>query len=310
MASLDKLTPESEETGEIVVSGACSPTITFQGERCDCLLHTLSKLLIKNVFEKVLDLKLNEDEETEYDKCMPLTIPASSRGFEGKCSEKGYIKIMLFYYLFSLIEISNSRNIEQAIALLTMPETIEFVRGPRTNTYRQVNIINIPLFRKVKVEFLEKSRHLKWKHIHISMDDVDFESIKRGFLEPILGLNLYIEMGLVEVMPEVLTDDESEEVSPGRHIVLITGFDEETVHIKNTWSYPVLLKIPWRKFIKLDDGKGWRITDLHTILPIKERVNYDVRNIDKLFPFIAEYSLPFKGGRTRRRKSKRRTYRT
>jgi hypothetical protein len=142
------------------------------------------------------------------------------------------------------------------------------------------------------------------------MDDVDFESIKRGFLEPILGLNLYIEMGLVEVMPEVLTDDESEEVSPGRHIVLITGFDEETVHIKNTWSYPVLLKIPWRKFIKLDDGKGWRITDLHTILPIKERVNYDVRNIDKLFPFIAEYSLPFKGGRTRRRKSKRRTYRT
>uniref|UniRef100_A0A6C0I0C3 Uncharacterized protein n=1 Tax=viral metagenome TaxID=1070528 RepID=A0A6C0I0C3_9ZZZZ len=310
MASLDKLTPESEETGEIVVSGACSPTITFQGERSDCLLHTLSKLLIKNVFEKVLDLKLNEDEETEYDKCMPLTIPARPRGFEGKCSEKGYIKIMLFYYLFSLIEISNSRNIEQAIALLTMPETIEFVRGPRTNTYRQVNIINIPLFRKVKVEFLEKSRHLKWKHIHISMDDVDFESIKRGFLEPILGLNLYIEMGLVEVMPEVLTDDESEEVSPGRHIVLITGFDEETVHIKNTWSYPVLLKIPWREFIKLDDGKGWRITDLHTILPIKERVNYDVRNIDKLFPFIAEYSLPFKGGRTRRRKSKRRTYRT
>jgi hypothetical protein len=119
-------------------------------------------------------------------------------------------------------------------------------------------------------------------------------------------------MGLVEVMPEILTDDESE-VSPGRHIVLITGFDEENVHIKNTWSYPVLLKCPWRETITLDDGKKWRITDLHTILPtlikkVKEST-YTRRNIDELFPFIKTYRPPFRGG-TRRVHKKRRTYRS
>jgi hypothetical protein len=307
MASLDTLEPAEEpETGEIDVLGSCTPTITLQGERNDCLLHTLSKLIIKNVFEKVLDLKLTKDEETKYETCMPLTIPARSRGFvQAKCSEKGYIKIMLFYYLFSLIEISNSRNIEQALALLTMPQNIDFVRGPRRNTYREVNILNPSLFLRVKEEFLTKSSAMDWKHIHIVMDNVPFEPIKSAVLEPILRLNLYIEMGLEEELTEEEYDANKE---PGRHIVLLTGFDEENIHIKNTWDYKLTIKVPWGKSIPLGDGKQWKITDLHTILPVKGRVEsseYDGRNIEELFPFIAGYRLPVLGGKTRRFRSKK-----
>ena len=310
MASLDKLDPEPAESDEVDVIGNCSPTISLQRDRGDCLLHVLPKLIIKNVFEKVLDLKLTKEEDRNYETCMPLTIPARSRGFVvDKCSKKGYIKIMLFYYLFSLIEISNSRKINQALSLVSaMPEDVAYAPGPRKNTYRSVNILNEPLFRKVKEEFLAKSSHLEWKHIHVMMDMDDFESIKTNVLEPILRLNLYIELGLQEE-----TEDK-----PGLHIVLITGFDKETIHIKNTWSYPVVLKVPWSETITLDDGKVWRITDLHTILPmIKGRdieSEYDLRSTDKLFTFVSEYTSIYpsllRGGKSRKRKSKkRRTYR-
>ena len=309
MASLDRLQAEEPE---VDVVGSCSPTISLQRDRPDCLLHTLSKLLIKNVFEKVLDLKLTKEEERKYETCMPLLIPKRlSRMDEEKCSRKGYIKIMLFYYLFSLIESTDSKNIEEALALAKeMPFYGNYVPG-RSKTYREIKILeeDKPLFREVKREFLAKSSGMDWKHIHIVMDNVPFEPIKQAVLEPILRLNLYIEMGLEEELTE---EEYDEDKTPGRHIVLLTGFDEETIHIKNTWDYKVTIKVPWGKSIPLDDGKQWIITDLHLLLPVKGRVTegeYDGRNIDELFPFLADYRLPVLGGKTRRFRSKKRTYR-
>jgi hypothetical protein len=313
MASLDRLEPAEEPTSEVDVVGSCTPTISLQRDRPDCLLHTLSKLLIKNVFEKVLDLKLTKKDEEKYEKCMPLIIPKRlSRMDEEKCSRKGYIKIMLFYYLFSLIESTDSRNIEQALALVKeMPFHGNYVPG-RSKTYREVNILeeDKPLFREVKREFLAKSSAIDWHHLHIAMDDVPFEPIKQAVLEPILRLNLYIEMGLEEELTE---EEYDEDKTPGRHIVLLTGFDEKNIHIKNTWDYKVTIKVPWGKTVMLDDGKQWKITDLHLLLPVKGRVEvseYDGRNIDELFPFLADYRLPLLGGKTRRFRSKRRTYRS
>jgi len=259
--------------------------------------------LIKNVFEKVLDLKLTKEDETNYNKCMPLIIPKRlSRMDEEKCSRKGYIKIMLFYYLFSLIESTDSRNIQEALELVKeMPFHGNYVPG-RSKTYREVKIVeeDKPLFREVKREFLAKSSAMDWKHIHITMDNVTFEPIKGAVLEPILRLNLYIEMGLEE--------EYDEDKEPGRHIVLLTGFDEENIHIKNTWDHTLTIKVPWGESIQLDDGKQWKITDLHLLLPVKgpvEGSEYDGRNIDELFSFIADYHLPIIGGKTRRFRSKK-----
>jgi hypothetical protein len=227
---------------------------------------------------------------------------------EEKCSRKGYIKIMLFYYLFSLIESTDSRNIPEALALIKeMPFHGNYVPG-RSKTYREVKILeeDKPLFREVKREFLAKSSAMDWKHIHIAMDDVPFEPIKGAVLEPILRLNLYIEMGLEEELTEEEYDEDKE---PGRHIVLVTGFDEENIHIKNTWDYKVTIKVPWGESIQLDDGKQWKITDLHLLLPVKGpsegTSEYDGRNIEELFPFVAEYRLPVLGGKTRRFRSKK-----
>jgi hypothetical protein len=249
---------------------------------------------------------------------MPLTIPARASGYrDGKYPLNAEKRIKLFYYLFSLLEYTNSRQVSDALSLLDMPiETRDiearFQKGKNKVYFRTIQYRDDPLLLAMRKEFLAKSSHLTWNHIHLQMDSIDFEQIKSNILAPILALNLYFELGLEEI-----EDDDKDDAVPKRHIVLITGIDDKTVHIKNTWG-TLLDKVPWSEQITLDPDE-FKITDLHTILPMTKgsevKSEYDAQNIDELFSFIAEYpsiyaSLP-RGGksRTRRRRAKRRTYR-
>jgi hypothetical protein len=270
-------------------------------------------MLIKNVFEKVLDLRLTPEENDRYDLCMPLTVPARSRGYpDGKYPLNAEKKVKLFYYLFSLLEYTNSRRVSDALSLLDMPtddisERVQ--KGPNKVYFPTIQYSRDPLLLRMKEEFLAKSSHLTWNHIHLEMDSVNFEPIKQNVLAPILALHLYFELGLEEI--DEIDDDDA---IPKRHIVLITGMDDKTIHIKNTWG-TLLDKVPWSEKIMLD-GTVYKVTDLHTILPMakgsKVKSKYDARNIDALFSFITEYSSnpSLRGGTRRKRKSKRRTYRS
>lgn len=83
MASLEELQP-SEKGWTKGIKG-CSPTCSNQTDKKNCLFHVLTKILMKNVFEKVLDLTLTPEENDRYDLCMPLTVPDRSRGYpDGK----------------------------------------------------------------------------------------------------------------------------------------------------------------------------------------------------------------------------------
>lgn len=165
-----------------------------------------------------------------------------------------------------------------------------------------------PLLLAMREEFLAKSEPFTWKQVHLQMDmePEDFEPIKVKVLAPILSLNLYFEMGLEEV---------SEHSLP-RHIVLITGLDDENIHIKNTWG-KLLHEVTWRDEIILEDGNNYKVTDLHTILPMKKghevksgeiKGEYDVRNTDNLFDFVTDYTsiypTIFRGGKSRKRRKR------
>ncbi len=308
MASLELLQPKGWTKG-------CSPTCSNQTDKNNCGFHTLTKMLIKNVFEKVLDLRLTPEENDRYDLCMPLTVPARSRGYpDGKYPLNAEKKVKLFYYLFSLLEYTNSRRVSDALSLLHMPTddiTERVQKGPNKVYFPTIQYSRDPLLLGMKEEFLAKSSHLTWNHIHLEMDSVKFEPIKEKVLVPILALNLYFEMGLEEI-----NDEDDDDVIPKRHIVLITGLDDKNIHIKNTWG-KLLHEVPWSDVIILEDGHNYKVTDLHTILPMRKgsevESEYDARNIDALFDFITKYaSNPSlsRGGTRRKRKSKRRTYRS
>lgn len=316
MASLDILQPEKGW------AKTCSPTCSNQTDKNNCGFHTLTKMLMKNVYEKVLDLTLTPEENDRYDLCMPLTIPARSRGYpDGKYPLNAEKRIKLFYYLFSLLEYTNSRQVSDALSLLDMPIDKHDIAGrvkPGSKVhFPTIQYSNDPLLLAMREEFLAKNP-FTWKHVHIQMDMDDFEPIKVKVLAPILALNLYFEMGLEDI----------EHAGP-RHIVLITGLDHKNIHIKNTWG-KLLHETPWSNEIELEDGHNYKVTDLHTILPMRKdsvingrelkkrketdevqyTYEYDVRHIDDLFDFVEKYVsvYPTRGGRTRR-KRKRRTYR-
>lgn len=315
MASLDLLQPAKKGWTK-----GCSPTCSTQTDKKNCGFHVLTKILMKNVFEKVLDLTLTPEENDRYDLCMPLTVPARSRGYpDGKYPLNAEKKVKLFYYLFSLLEYTNSRKVSDALSLLDMPinkSDIDQRVKPGSNKvhFPTIQYSRDPLLLAMREEFLAKSEPFTWKHVHIQMDMApeDFEPIKMQVLAPILSLNLYFEMGLEEVSKDLLP----------RHIVLITGLDDENIHIKNTWG-KLLHEVPWRDEIILEDGHTYKVTDLHTILPMKkghevksrETGEYDVRNTDNLFDFVDEYATIYptilSGGKSRKRKkhAKRRTKR-
>ena len=320
MASLEAASMDLLEPAAKGWEKKCSPTCSSQTDKKNCLFHTLTKIMIKNIFEKVLDLTLTPTENDRYDSCMPLTIPARVSGYrDGKYPLNVEKRIKLFYYLFSLLEYTNTINVSDALLLLDMPtekrDIDSRVKPGKNKVYlRTIQYKDDRLLLAMREEFLAKSETFTWKHVHIQMDmeSEDFEPIKIQVLAPILSLNLYFEMGLEEV---------SEDKLP-RHIVLITGLDDENIHIKNTWG-KLLHEVPWSDEIILEDGNNYKVTDLHTILPMKkghevksgETGEYNVRNIGTLFHFVEEYvsiyPTIFRGGksRTRRRRAKRRTKR-
>lgn len=287
-----------ELTAERVWTKGCSPTCSNQTDKNNCVYHTLTKIIIKNVFEKVLDLRLTPQENDRYDLCMPLTIPPRVSGYrDGKYPLNAEKRIKLFYYLFSLFEYTNSKRVSEALSLLDMPTNMSEIPKGRTKGYfRAVQYIDDKVLHAMKREFLAKSTGLTWKHIHLQMDMDDFEPIKQNVLAPILALNLYFELGLSDVEEE--TD---------KHIVLITGLDDETIHIKNTWG-TLLDKVRWDETILLDHHT-FQVTDLHTILPMPKgsevKSEYDVRNVDELFAFVADYTFPKGGRRTRKRRTRK-----
>jgi len=291
---------------ERVWTKGCSPTCSNQTDKNNCVYHTLTKIIIKNVFEKVLDLRLTPQENDRYDLCMPLTIPPRVSGYrDGKYPLNAEKRIKLFYYLFSLFEYTNSKRVSEALSLLDMPTDMSLIqKGKTKGHFKEVQYRTDPVLLGMKREFLAKSVGLSWKHIHLQMDMDDFEPIKQNVLAPILALNLYFELGLSDVKAE----------THKQHIVLITGLDDETIHIKNTWG-TLLDKVPWDETISLDDHT-FQVTDLHTILPMPKgsevEGEYDVRNVKGLFAFVAEYASMYPSlsrGGTRRKRKKRRTYR-
>ena len=314
MASLEALQPATVQGWK----GECSPTCSNQTDKNNCRVHVLTKILMKNAFEQVLDLRLTPVENDRYDLCMPLLVPPRLRGYiftPGRYPMNAEKKVKLFYYLFSLLEYKK-QDVSDALSLLDMPLDAPVKKG-KVN-FSTIQYVDDEVLLGMREEFLAKSKHLLWKHVHLQMDDIeDFDMIKTKVLEPILALNLYFEMGLVE-------KPKSEDEVPKRHIVLITGFDKDTIHIKNTWG-TLLHKVAFGDTIKLEDGDSYEVTDLHTILPMvkkegaEETGEFGVRDLDAIFTFVEDYvsSYPsiFKGGKSRKnrksrkRKSKRRIVR-
>jgi hypothetical protein len=214
----------------------CSPTKTIQ-EDSTCRFHTLSRMIIRSVFDPLL--KMTPEESDKYKKCMPLVTPITQETLESysieRCSEKGYIKIMLFYYFFELTKRLNSPTIMKTNfqELLAMPLLKPPVPG-----------INEEVFDNLRGKISQN-----WVGFQIQLDDLDLlPEIQSNAIRPILNLGGYLALGL-----DILEKRKKKEI-PEKHIVLVVGEDKDGVHIKNSWG-TLMEIVKFTQVIKLNNGK-------------------------------------------------------
>jgi len=255
-----------------------TPTRTDQGDTDTCRFHTISRMIIHLVFDPLIG-DMNETELRRYSDFMPLQIPMPPTGTYSveKCSEKGYFKIMLFYYFFHLAQRLDIRSIKgtRIQELLRMPEIPE---------------VDVHLFDTLKARM--KPSVFGYQ---VQLDNIELlPDIFEKAIKPVLQLGFYLELGLETVITEYDSDDETS-IPPGQHIVLIVGSEEtqgaseekvNLVVIKNSWG-GAESKAPFEEEILLED-ESFSVVDLFFLLPYDlGKYSFDRRNMEELYGLLS-----------------------
>jgi len=293
--SSSKMAAESPSSSKIAAeshtpcsSESCynkTPTWTKQGDEPTCRFHTLSKMVIKALSGD--RFKLDDVENFKYKRCMPLETPLtkynSIKYSIPKCSNGGYVKIMLFYYFFRLAKQLNTDPVGSGIQeLLTMP--------PLKPCINEIEI-DESKFVKFK-QIADKRPHFGYQ---VTLDLVVLSHIYNKVILPVLKLGYYLELGLQSTG----TDDSVDLDSPvkkdklPKHMVLIVGTEDGKLRIRNTWKYDENIE-PFEDKIVLET-ESFKPFDLFFILPHNfEEYVYDHTNIEILYESIASIKLPSK----------------
>jgi len=273
---------------------ACTPTRTDQGDTETCRFHTISRMIIHLVFDPLLG-DMNETELEKYRVFMPLKTPMPPEGTYSveKCSEKGYLKIMLFYYFFHLAQNVDDPSIrgDRIQELLRMPEIPQ---------------VDVHLFDTLKARM--KSSVFGYQ---VQLDNTELlPDILKKAINPLLQLGFYIELGLETVITEEYDSDDETGIPPGQHIVLIVGSEEaqgaeenvNLVVIKNSWGGEES-KVPFEEVILLED-ESFSVVDLFFLLPYDfGKYSFDRRNMEELYGLLAQIPHPPpEGGKKRKTK--------
>ena len=251
-----------------------SPTKTIQ---CDdtCRFHTISRMIIHLVFDELLPM--NHKELGQYSECMPLTTPMTDNFSIERCSENGFLKIMLFYYFFYLSK------------KLDLPS----IKGDRIQ-----ELLKMPPIDEVDIRLFDHLRDRINKNVfgyHIQLDDSElFPEILERAIKPILRLGVYLELGLQPIIEE--SDEEDEEAFNPGHIVLIVAADEYNISIKNSWD-DFINHVPFEEVIELEED-SFRTDDIFFVIPNDfGKYEYDNRDMDELYSYLNP-----KGGKKRKTK--------
>ena len=262
---------------------------THQNDKT-CRFHTLSKMIIKAVFDDLLPI--TEDEDIRNCKrFMPLETPVTAEQLatysEERCSRNGYIKIMLFYYFFELTKRVDLRTIEggeDLQRLLDLP-----------------SIEEMPQVDEILPELREKIREQKWfgYKLHLGYPE-QFPTIITELLVPLFKAGLYVELNLKPFSDDDLDDEE------GEHTVLIVGISDGKLIIQNTWEEAESI-VAFEEIIELE-GEVFAVDVLYFMFPLDlGKYEFDSYRgaADELFAFV---KTPIKGGKKTRKRKRTRRY--
>ncbi len=290
-----------------------SPCQTDQGPEGTCLYHAYAKLFIQNMVSVLIDLSMTPHEKSKMTACIesnPLLTSESIRNYSSKtCSEKGYWKIILFYYFFNYFKRERicfmrdehlhliTTMAPRAAAVLPLgysdgsysDGTFQHLQKLITNRVKELNI---------RWKFMMFYYEERYQPQHEFYDKRQHDLVNR-FLKRVLSLKLYCVLGTVN------------DAMDG-HAIVMSGFHGNEFHIKNSWGdkYDVA---PCKEFPVINlRGQQFTCQTIRFLFPILPTMDVPrglYQTIEYFNDFMDSYEPIYKRwktiGGTRKRKRKR-----
>jgi len=251
-----------------------SITKSDQGEEGTCLAHACAHLVVKNVFEKIMSLKLSSGDKALYElhSCNNYLktheISHIHNDIKDKCSIQGYHKILLFLYVyFTAYEMFVLKGRKQFLSpIVSFVLQLEYIPKIFDQT------VHLPLLLSL-LSFLKK----RITDSHIKFDTVDIYTQDVITIRKILDAGFYVAMNLVDTYQRPSQNQETPRLNPG-HVSTIVSHTPSHFIVKNTWDE----KLDYVSYNDLNDvilvysSIRWKIQNYFVVLPIFENMDlYD-----------------------------------
>jgi len=255
-----------------------SITKSDQGEEGTCLAHACAHVVVKNVFEQLLPLKMSNKDKALYQlhscnnylKTHKLTDIHNDMN---QCSQQGYYKILLFLYVyFTAYENFILKGKKQFLSpIVSFVLQLEYIPKIFDQTF------HLPIL-------LSLLTNLKKKINHVKFDTVDIYTHDVIIIRKILDAGFYVAMNLIHAsqsknrnQSQSKNRNRSPEKNPG-HVSTIVAHTPSHFVVKNTWdetldyvSYKDLNDV-----ILVYSSIRWKIQNYFVVLPIFKNMNlYD-----------------------------------
>jgi hypothetical protein len=251
-----------------------SITKSDQGEEGTCLAHACAHLIVKNVFEKIMPLRLSNGDKALYElhSCNNYLktheLSQIHHDIKDKCSVQGYHKILLFLYVyFTAYENFVLKGKKQFLSpIVTFVLQLEYIPKIFDQT------VHLPLLLSL-LSFMKK----RITDSHIKFDTVDIYSQDVIIIRKILDAGFYVAMNLVHAYQRSNQSQSPDSPNPG-HVSTIVAHTPSHFIVKNTWDE----KIDYVSYKDLNDvilvysSIRWKIQNYFVVLPIFENMDlYD-----------------------------------
>jgi len=253
-----------------------SITKTNQGEEGSCVAHTISRLIVKNIFERLYPLEISLAEEKLYEKnnCNIYLNTKATKDSKStnagyldltptNCGQKGYYKILLFLYVYYIIR----ENFDcDGVSYLSSSYVLNLLFNDNND---KNNIIMPKIFQQsihlpILTVLLEKIKSKSKMNIKYEIVDMDNDNNAIIIIRKLLDAGLYVGVSL---SPRYGDD----------HTATIVGHTPYHFVIKNSWNtYKDYIPYKYLNDYFKIGYMSYKINQYYLILPIyKKMERYD-----------------------------------
>jgi hypothetical protein len=331
------------------------PFVVNQGSEGTCAYVTLAKVLIYNLMGLIMDIEIPYDEKMKLHHLMkhwPVTSETKmdDRFLQpyGRCSDKGYMLILCFFYFFDWIKKHDMRpyylrgaTIPREVTSLDIEKRFDFntVKIPELFSYLQLKVKRLGgrtftgsgWIQHITTALEEKAGSIKWKRTNFCALSGEFSTgsttlthdtypmFLKGIIEPITTKGIKVILTLYNKTHLL-------------HDVMLVGLEKGSLLISNSWGHAIdVIKIESLPYLTLKKSPvEWLIFQFTFLLPIRKddyqleglRPQYDFNSYGEFKALMDKYDPPTfpktsftaaqlgqKGGKKTKRKRRNKTKR-